>query len=182
MAKQATRRKPAEKAEEVEWSPPLRPDPVPLEKAEHLPEVTEKQVVANFNKWGPKDSARRREIILETLSQGYSAQTAANRAGVSRRLIFMWMEKDADFKAQCHEAMESGIDLMEDEALRRATQGVQKPIYQQGMLVGYVTEYSDKLLEMNLKARRPGKYRERVDVNQTGKFTIVQSKEDDDLL
>lgn len=53
---------------------------------------------------------------------------------------------------------------MEAEAYRRGVKGVQRPVYQGGALAGYVTEYSDLLIQLLLKANRPDKYREKNDV------------------
>jgi hypothetical protein len=41
-------------------------------------------------------------------------------------------------------------------------EGVDKPVYQGGVLVGYVREYSDQLLVTLLKAHRPEKFRDNV--------------------
>ena len=42
---------------------------------------------------------------------------------------------------------------MEDEAVRRAVEGVPRPVFYQGQIVGAVQEYSDELLIRMLKAR-----------------------------
>jgi hypothetical protein len=39
--------------------------------------------------------------------------------------------------------------------MKRGVEGVQRPIYQRGELVGYQTEYSDHLLSRVLSARHP---------------------------
>ena len=41
---------------------------------------------------------------------------------------------------------------------------MQRPVYQAGALAGYVTEYSDLLLQLLLRANRPDKYREKNDI------------------
>lgn len=73
--------------------------------------------------------------------------------------------------------MEEGTDLLEDEAQRRARDGTQKPIYQGGKKVGIVNEYSDTLLIFLLKARRRGKFGDKVqhggDAENPMTFTIV---------
>ncbi len=51
------------------------------------------------------------------------------------------------------------------EVYRRAVKGVKKAVgWYKGVAGGYVREYSDLLLMFQLKALRPEKYRERVDV------------------
>jgi hypothetical protein len=52
---------------------------------------------------------------------------------------------------------ETGTDLLEDEALRRAEDGVAEPRFYEGRLCGHVQKYSDTLLIFLLKARRPQK-------------------------
>lgn len=55
-------------------------------------------------------------------------------------------------------------DRLEQEAIRRAVDGTNKPVFFQGEIVGFEKEYSDTLLVLLLKAHKPDKYRERSDV------------------
>jgi hypothetical protein len=64
-----------------------------------------------------------------------------------------------------NEAQQVLTDALEEESIRRGLEGYQRPIYQRGELVGHETVYSDQLLNLQLRARRPDKYRERVDVS-----------------
>jgi hypothetical protein len=59
-------------------------------------------------------------------------------------------------------------DQLEQEARRRAHDGVRKPVYQGGKRVGYIQEYSDTLLIFLLKGLRPEKYRERFEHSGAG--------------
>ena len=54
------------------------------------------------------------------------------------------------------------VSVLEDEAQRRAM-GYEEDVYYKGEKVGTVTKYSDKLMEVLLKANAPEKYRERVE-------------------
>jgi hypothetical protein len=49
--------------------------------------------------------------------------------------------------------------------VRRAWHGFLRPIYQGGQRVGFEPVYSDNLLWNLLKALRPEKYRDRLDMN-----------------
>ena len=51
--------------------------------------------------------------------------------------------------------MRMARDNLEAEAYRRAVEGVERPVYQGGRLVGTVREYSDSLLTIMLRARHP---------------------------
>ena len=76
----------------------------------------------------------------------------------------LWRENDAAFLVREKDARESIADMLESEAIRRGTRGVQQPIYQAGKLVGYRTEYSDALLTLVLRGHRPERYREKVEL------------------
>jgi len=56
--------------------------------------------------------------------------------------------------------MQMGIDSWEDEAARRAFEGFERPIFQQGLHVGSERQFSDTLATLLLKAAKPEKYRE----------------------
>ena len=62
--------------------------------------------------------------------------------------------------------------VLEPEAIRRAVEGVEKPVYQGGELVGYVREYSDTLLIFLLKGGKPHKYRENIKIDSEVQVTI----------
>ena len=63
--------------------------------------------------------------------------------------------------------MEMAADLMDDELMRRACEGVLRPIFQGGKLVGSVRERSDTLLIFGLKGAKPEKYADRQKVEVT---------------
>jgi hypothetical protein len=60
------------------------------------------------------------------------------------------------------------VGALEDEALRRAVEGVEEPVYQGGKQVGVIRKYSDALLMFLLKAARPEKYRENYSIRHDG--------------
>jgi hypothetical protein len=110
---------------------------------------------------------RMRETFLAALEAGESVSAACLTAGIPRRSAYKLRQRDEAFALAWHDALEAGTDLYEDEARRRAIEGVEKPIMYQGKQVGSVREYSDRMLELILKARRPEKYRERHDVQHS---------------
>ena len=56
-------------------------------------------------------------------------------------------------------AMRSWMNRLEDEAHRRAVEGYNpRPVYHKGKKVGEIREYSDSLLALLLKSRRPEVY------------------------
>jgi hypothetical protein len=115
-----------------------------------------------------KQTDERVELFLATLSQGGTVTAAAEKANIGRRTIYDWKESDPEFAAQFEDAYQRGIAVLEDEAVRRAYHGVQRPVYQKGQIAGHVTEYSDSLLMFLLKSRDP-RFRDKTQVEMTGK-------------
>ena len=117
----------------------------------------------------PKPKARRyrrwtpelRQKFLDLLGAGTSISGATKLLCVSRRWAQTLYSRDPVFAAAWRKAFAEGTAALEDEALRRAVEGTEQPIYYAGQLVGSTRVYSDRLLMFLLKARRPEKYRER---------------------
>jgi hypothetical protein len=103
---------------------------------------------------GRKESAERKQKILDGLSTGISVSKACTQAGISPWTAKDWKKRDPIFKRLWAEAVEAGIDCLDDEATRRARDGVEKPVFYQGEQVAVVQEYSDSLLQFLLKSKR----------------------------
>lgn len=71
-------------------------------------------------------------------------------------------DKDAEFAKGWSEAIEIGNILLEDEARRRAIDGVEKPIFWRGIQISTVREYSDGLLKFILSRRNKEIFGDRV--------------------
>ncbi len=119
-----------------------------------------------------KKRAHNQKIFLATFALTANLTTAAAAAGIPRTTVYKWQEEDEQFCAALNEAREQAYDRLEQEALRRAVEGTQRkrPIIVGREVVDYeiITEYSDRLLEMLLKAARPEKYRERQSIEHSG--------------
>ena len=110
-----------------------------------------------------------REEFIAALMRGLSITGAAIQADIPRRTVYEWRDADADFRVAWDEALEYGSDRLEDEAFRRAHDGVERPLVSAGKIVKddegtaiRLREYSDTLMCLLLKARRPDKFRERI--------------------
>ena len=133
--------------------------------------------------YGEKRSKGRKDAFIATLSQGGTIRSACEAAGIARITAFRWKDEDKEFSEQWDEAIEMGTDVMEEEAMRRAVDGVPEPIYYQGVLVGTQLKYSDKLLELMLKSRRRDKFGDKTELTGAGggpiefKRVIIDPKE-----
>src|SRR4030095_14184981 len=108
-------------------------------------------------------TAAAKKRFLKHFADWGVVETAARYAGVHRNTVYKWQERDPAFSAAYHQGVEQSTEVFEAEAGRRAVEGVEKPVYQGGELVGHAREYSDTLLIFILKARKPEKYRDRFD-------------------
>jgi hypothetical protein len=120
-----------------------------------------------------KRSPEREERFLAALRTGTSVYGSACAAGVARTTVYEWRNGDPDFKARWDDAFEAGTDIMEDEALRRAVKGCEKPVFYKGGIAGYITEFSDGLLNIQLGARRRAKYSPKQDGGHHGTVTVT---------
>lgn len=106
--------------------------------------------------WSSTAPVERYLAFLSALSQHGSKRRAMEEAGVSREQVDRLREADPAFSAAFDTAVEEAADRLEQEARRRAIEGVDRPVFQGGIHVGDVREYSDRLLEVMLKARVSG--------------------------
>ena len=56
-----------------------------------------------------------------------------------------------------------GADVLEDEVRRRAFDGIEEPVFYQGVATDVVRKYSNTLAVFLLKGAKPEKYKDRVE-------------------
>ena len=115
---------------------------------------------------------------------------AARWCKLHRQAHYGWMKEDPSYPARFREAEGVAARTLEDEMIRRAHEGLRKPVWYKGKIVGYETEYSDALLIAALKANNPEKFRERyehsgpnggpVEVDMRAAIMAIMSKLPDD--
>ena len=104
--------------------------------------------------------------FLQTLAETCNVSASCRAAKVSRRTAYRERERSAEFRAGWDEAQEDGVDALELEARRRAIKGTLRPVFQGGVKVGEIRDYSDTLLIFLLKGARPERYRESFDLQR----------------
>lgn len=121
-----------------------------------------------------------REKFLTILRATCNVAEAARTCGISRRCAYDHRAADPDFAAAWDEAEQEAADALEREAWRRGVEGTDKPVVYQGVITATYKEYSDRMLEILLKAHRPDKFVERQEL--TGKGGGAIQTEDVSLL
>ncbi len=125
---------------------------------------------------------RKKDVFLNNLiDAGGNIGKAAEKSGITRQTHYNWIRNDDRYAAVYeNEIRPQCISALEDEAQRRAM-GYEEAVYYKGEKVGTITRYSDRLMELLLKANNPEKYRERSEVkNIDGDGAVVTSWEDDE--
>jgi hypothetical protein len=104
----------------------------------------------------------RQEQFLKALAETGSVATSAALAGTSRTRVYELRKADQKFASAWEDAEEIAADGLEEEARRRAVEGVEEPLVSGGKLVRddsgqpiTIRRYSDNLLLALIKAHRP---------------------------
>src|SRR5580765_594225 len=112
--------------------------------------------------------AHAKHAFLESYSQWANISYACQIANVPRRDVYNWQEHDPAFALAFQQAESAATERLEREAWRRATEGTpyKRTSYWHGEPVGTdeKIEYSDQLMLLLLRARKPDVYREKLDV------------------
>lgn len=128
--------------------------------------------------------------FLEVLACSGNVSLACWSAGTDRQNAYQLRDRDEEFRRQWEYALELAADLLEEEAWRRACDGVERYVVSQGKIVLgpdgrplVERHYSDMLLDRLLRAHRPERFRDSYNVmNQLGPVVKIYSGFDPDKL
>lgn len=120
---------------------------------------------------GPFNHIRhpKKRAFLTAFSHLGLVTRAARAAKVDRTNHFLWKRDDPEYAEAFAVAEELAAESLEDAAITRARDGMDRPVFHQGKICGYVREYSDTLLIFALKGAKPEKYRDRWSGELTGR-------------
>lgn len=104
----------------------------------------------NLSEFADEKRRAKKEVFLRGLTMGDSIQSSAQRAEISRKTVYEWRKTDEEFAVAWDEALEAGVERLEDAAYNRALEG------------------SDTLMIFLLKAKRPKVYSDRQRLEHTG--------------
>ncbi len=106
--------------------------------------------------------------FLAAFAECASITKAAKAAGVNRRAHYDWMEADKSYPERFEVAQEQAASWLEDEATKRAVEGVTQVERYQGKPVGTRRIYSDGLMMFLLRGLMPAKYRQGIELTGQG--------------
>jgi hypothetical protein len=108
---------------------------------------------------------KKRRVLEALIFTGGNMSRACELATITRTMPYLWAGQDETFAEALALARDMAAQVLEDEAFRRAFEGVEEPVgWHQGKPGAYVRRYSDNLLMFTLKGLYPEKYRERLEL------------------
>jgi len=99
-----------------------------------------------------------KDIYVETLRETGEPAAAAEACGFTLATVRKHGVKDLEFAEAALEALQSYRATIAAEIHRRAIEGVDEPVFQGGVCVGYKRKYSDALLLAHAKRHMPEEY------------------------
>src|SRR5205823_9792757 len=100
-----------------------------------------------------------RACWLAVYAMGLSKFMAARRTRISVTTLNFHLNNDRDFAAQAEVAKAHAIDLLHARAFQRCLEGDCEPVYWQGIVVGHVRKYPERLTIEMLRAHMPGTFK-----------------------
>lgn len=124
-------------------------------------------------------SHNQRAFLKAYVQSGGAIGRAARAVGITAIPHYQWLHNNPEYKKAFELAKPLAHQTLEDEAIRRSNEGYLRPVYQGGKLVGYEQMYSDRLMEVVLKAKMPETYREgqTINVNTPIQINILKGEE-----
>lgn len=111
--------------------------------------------------------AERKSLYCVALSRCGNHAAAASAACTTGDNARWHRKRFKEFENACLEAMELFCASLQMEAVKRARDGWDEPVFYQGEIVGTRNIKSDRLMELQLKAFLPELFRENIDINAT---------------
>lgn len=76
----------------------------------------------------------KKAAFLSALAECCRVDKSCQAIGITRATAYRWREEDAEFEKAWSRAVEIAVTALEDEAHRRAFEGVDEPLTHQGMM------------------------------------------------
>ncbi len=140
-------------------------NPTPAKKREEKKaKATEAQAQGIEVEYGGHTEETWRVFCDEYIRTGRQDK-ACKKSGIPRQTVYKRGRNDVEFQAFMTEVKDMLMDSLEDEAVRRARDGWNEPVYFKGEFQGNVRKYDSGLLTFMLTNGRPEKYRPKKDID-----------------
>ena len=100
---------------------------------------------------GSESHRGRIDAFLQCIRQSPNLTKAAQACDQDMSTHYKWLVNVPGYPEEFDAAWKIGLQSFEAEVIRRAQDGFEEPVFQQGALVGHKRVYSDRLAEVVLK-------------------------------
>ena len=121
----------------------------------------------------PDISVEQVKLYLSYLALKGAKRHAAQMADIDPHQMANLIRSNEELAALQREAIEEYKERIDMEIHSRAIEGEKKAVYFKGVIVGYDTIKSDRLLEFMAKANNPEKYKDHVQVDANVKAGVL---------
>lgn len=139
--------------------------------------VRDEDLLNPYTYVGKCDTEAKMKIVAFVREHGPRLSGPAKELGISHKTIAIAMKADPLFEEAVREAEQEYVAGLETEIHRRAVDGVEEPVFYQGIECGRISRYSDSLLTLMIK-RHDHSYREKLsaDVSIGGGVLVIAGK------
>lgn len=140
---------------------------------------------------GPMSAVQRKEamsLFIEELKRTHNVTLACDQAGIARKTVYGWREKDAIFADQWEDAVERTKDNARMSIYQRGVTGWDEPIVAQGKVAVdefgnrlLIHKWSDSLAALYAKANLP-EYKDKQQIDLNAQITTMAETAKDELL
>jgi hypothetical protein len=119
------------------------------------------------------EAREKRNRFLDVLMRTGNAVLAAARVGVGWRALYLARSRHPDFDSNWNMATKIYNTFVAQEKMRkRALDGIRKPIYYQGNIVGYEVYYDSGLTQFYMRGAMPDVYGDKRELKIEGGLTF----------
>jgi hypothetical protein len=115
----------------------------------------------------PEITHRKKRMFLRIYATCGQLKVTCQATRTDHSVHYYWLDTDPVYEAAFARAKDIAANTLEDEAIRRARDGVTRAVYHQGQVVGEELVYSDTLLIFLLKGAMPARYGQPIQANIT---------------
>ncbi len=106
----------------------------------------------------PRSVHERQKDFLKAYANTFSVAAAAEATGITRTCHYNWFRTNPKYRQAFEKRKEEAGSYLEAEAIERAGEGWDEPVYYQGVPCGTVRRFDSGLMQFLLRGMMPAKY------------------------
>jgi hypothetical protein len=112
-----------------------------------------------------RTTLERQQNFLKAYANCFSIERASAVSRVSRQSHYKWFRKNPKYAALFEKIKADAFSYLEAEAITRAGEGWEEPVYYQGDVCGTVRRFDSGLMQFLLRGMMPHKYGAKTEIS-----------------